>query len=171
MDRFDLLQVHNLLDWRDHLATLKDWRAAGRVRYIGVTTSHGRRHDELLAVMRREPLDFVQLTYNVVDRAAERRLLPLAAERGIAVIANRPFRGGSLIRTVQRKPLPAWAGEFGCRNWAQFLLKFIISHPAVTCAIPATSQVEHMHENMGAGLGPLPDAATRRRMVRYLEEL
>lgn len=169
--RFDLMQVHNLLDRETHLATLKDWKAEGRIRYLGVTTSHGRRHAELERIMRTEPLDFVQFTYNIRDRAAEQRLLPLAAERGIAVIVNRPFRRGALFSTVRGKPLPEWAAEIDCANWAQFLLKFIISHPAVSCAIPATSRVDHMRENMGALYGRLPDAALRRRMIEHFERL
>ena len=170
-DRFDLLQVHNLLGWEGHLETLADWKAEGRVRYIGVTTSHGRRHDELERVMARQPIDFVQFTYNILDREAERRLLPLAAERGLAVVVNRPFRRGDLFDLFERKPLPDWAGAFDCANWAQFFLKFIVSHPAVTSAIPATSRVEHMRENMGAVRGRLPDAETRGRMIRYVESL
>jgi diketogulonate reductase-like aldo/keto reductase len=169
--RFDLMQVHNLLDWETHLETLKVWKAEGRVRYIGVTTSHGRRHDEMEQVMKSEPLDFVQFTYNILDREAESRLLPLAAERGIAVIVNRPFQRGSLFSRLRGQPLPPWAAEFDCANWAQYLLKFVVSHPAVTCAIPATSRVDHMVENMGAGSGRLPDAAMRRRMVAHFESL
>lgn len=169
--RFDLLQVHNLLDWETHLETLKAWKAEGRVRYIGLTTSHGRRHDDMAAVMEAERIDFVQFTYNILDREAEQRLLPLAAERGIAVIVNRPFQRGSLFGRVRGKPLPAWAAEFDCSNWAQYLLKFAVSHPAVTCAIPATSRVDHMIENMGAGFGRLPDAAMRRRMIAHYESL
>ena len=171
LDRFDLMQVHNLLAWEEHLETLKAMKAEGRVRYIGVTTSHGRRHRELARVMEQEPIDFVQLTYNIVDREAEARLLPLAAERGIAVIANRPFRRGDLIERSRGRPLPGWAGEIACTGWPQALLKFIVSHPAVTCAIPATSQVPHMVENMGAGLGPLPDAALRGRMANAFAAL
>lgn len=171
VERFDLMQVHNLLDWEVHLETLQEWKAAGRIRYLGVTTSHGRRHAELEKIMRSRPLDFVQLTYNVADREAERRLLPLAQERGIAVIANRPFQGGALFRRVRGQPLPAWALEAGCANWAQFFLRFVVSHPAVTCAIPATSRVAHMEENMGAGLAPLPDAPLRQRMQRHLLSL
>jgi len=171
IDRFDLLQIHNLLAWQPHLATLRDMKAEGRVRYLGITTSHGRRHRELARIMETEPLDFVQLTYNVLDREAEERLLPLARERGIAVIVNRPFQGGSLFRRFQSEPLPPWAGEAGASNWAEFFLKFIISHPAVTCAIPATTSVEHMQENMGAMVGPLPDASQRRRMAQYVREL
>jgi diketogulonate reductase-like aldo/keto reductase len=171
VERFDLMQIHNLLDWEAHLATLLDWKAQGRVRYIGVTTSHGRRHRELQKVMAEQPLDFVQFTYNILDREAERHLLPLAAERGLAVIVNRPFRRGALFDRFERHPLPDWASEFDCANWAQYFLKFVVSHPAVTCAIPATSRVDHMLENMGAGYGRLPDAAMRQRMIRYVESL
>ena len=171
VERFDLLQVHNLVEWEGHLETLKAWKAEGRVRYIGVTTSHGRRHAALERLMATEPLDFVQFTYNLVDREAERRLLPLAAERGLAVIINRPFRRGALFDAYARRPLPSWAAEFDCANWAQFFLKFVVSHPAVTCAIPATSRVEHMGENMGAAYGRLPDPALRQRMLRYVEAL
>ena len=171
LQRFDLMQVHNLLSWEDHLQTLRDARDAGLVRYIGVTTSHGRRHDELATVMTGQPLDFVQFTYNILDREAEQRLLPLAADRGIAVIVNRPFRRGDLIDRLARHPLPAWAPEIGCDTWAQFLLKFIVSHPAVTCAIPATSRVDHMQENMAVLRGTLPDAATRQRMIDYVDAL
>lgn len=169
--RFDLMQVHNLLNWEGHLETLMADKAAGRVRYIGITTSHGRRHDEFEAVMRNQPIDFVQFTYNILDREAESRLLPLAAERGLAVIVNRPFRRKGLFDRFARHPLPEWAGEIDCANWAQFFLKFIVSHPAVTCAIPATTRVDHMEENMGALHGRLPDAAMRVRMVRYVEGL
>ena len=169
--RFDLMQVHNLLSWKDHLQTIRRDREAGLVRYIGVTTSHGRRHEELEAVMKSEALDFIQLTYNILDREVEQRLLPLAADRGIAVIANRPFRRKGLIERFERHPLPDWAGEIGCDSWAQFLLKFIVSHSAVTCTIPATSRVDHMRENMAVMRGPLPDAATRQRMIAYVETL
>ena len=169
--RFDLMQVHNLLSWEAHLDTLETMKAAGDVRYIGITTSHGRRHGEFERIMAKRDLDFVQLTYNPANRVAEDRLLPLARERGIAVIANRPFEGGRLVDRLQRRnvPLPDWAGEIGCANWPQFLLKFIVSHPAVTCAIPATTRVEHMNENMGAARGKLPDAAMRRRMIATLD--
>lgn len=169
--RFDLMQIHNMLDWETHLETLKDWKADGRIRYVGITTSHGRRHRDMEQALKEEMFDFVQFTYNLVDREAEQRLLPLAAERNIAVIINRPFDGGALFQKVQGKPLPDWAMEFDCTNWAQFFLKFIVSHPAVTCAIPATSQVPHMLENMGAGFGRLPDAGTRQRMQAYFERL
>jgi diketogulonate reductase-like aldo/keto reductase len=164
VDRFDLMQIHNLLSWESH-------KNEGRVRYIGVTTSHGRRHDDMEMIMAEQPIDFVQFTYNILDRRAESRLLPLAAERGLAVIVNRPFRGGALFDHFERYPLPGWAGEFDCANWAQFFLKFIVSHPAVTCAIPATSRVDHMRENMGALYGRLPDQKMRVRMIRYVEQL
>ena len=166
---FDLFQIHNLLNWKSHLETLREWKAKERVRYIGMTTSHGRRHGDLAEIMERQPIDFVQFTYNILDREAERRLLPLAADKGLAVIINRPFRRGGLIDMLEGKPLPAWAGEIGCTAWSQFLLKFIVSHPAVTCAIPATSRVDHMRENMVALRGPLPDAAMRARMIDYVE--
>jgi len=167
----DLIQVHNLVDWETHLETLNEWKAGGRLRYTGVTTSHGRRHDRLAALMQGEPLDFVQFTYNIEDREAEKRLLPLAVERGLAVIINRPFKRGTLIDRLEGKPLANWAGEIGCASWPQFLLKFIVSHPAVTCAIPATSNPVHMRENLVAGRGVMPDATMRRRMVDYVLSL
>jgi diketogulonate reductase-like aldo/keto reductase len=169
--RFDLLQIHNLLSWEDHLPVLLEMKADNRLRYVGITTSEGRRHDEVERIMASRPIDFVQITYNVLDREVEERILPLAQERGIAVLVNRPFREGALIRSVERHPLPSWAAEIGAANWAQFLLKFIVSHPAVTCAIPATSQVVHVRENMGAAAGPLPGPALRRRMIEYVESL
>jgi aryl-alcohol dehydrogenase-like predicted oxidoreductase len=169
--RFDLMQVHNMLDWETHLVTLKDWKRRGRIRYIGITTSHGRRHDDLAEAMQRERFDFVQFSYSFADRSAEKILLPLAAERGAAVIVNRPFDGGDLFGAVKGKPLPGWAREIACANWAQVFLKFVISHPAVTCAIPATSNPAHMRENIGALRGPMPDAALRRRMATDFEHL
>lgn len=171
VERFDLMQIHNLLGWEGHLETLLADKAAGRVRAIGATTSHGSRHDELETIMAGQPIDAVQFTYNILDREAERRLLPLAAERGLAVVVNRPFRRKELFRLFDRHPLPEWASEIDCTNWAQFFLKFIVSHPAVTVAIPATSRVDHMEENMGALYGRLPDPALRRRMVEYVERL
>ena len=169
--QFDLLQVHNLLAWEAQLPMLREMQAAGRVRYVGITTSEGRRHDTFEQIMRRERLDFVQLTYNPSDRGAERRLLPLAAERGLAVIANRPFRQGALLRALAPHPLPGFAGELGCDGWAQLVLKFIVSHPAVTCAIPATSRVDHLRQNMRAALGPMPDAALRERIAAQVRSL
>ena len=169
--RFDLLQVHNLLAWEEQLALLQRMKAQGRVRYVGITTSEGRRHREVEQIMRSQRIDFVQFTYNILDREVERRLLPLAQDRGIAVLANRPFREGDLLRQLQRHPLPPWAREIGAATWAQLALKFIVSHPAVTCAIPATSRVDHVQENMAAASGPLPDAALRRRMAAHAEQL
>ncbi|MCM2329554.1 MAG: aldo/keto reductase [Lysobacter sp.] len=169
--RFDLMQVHNMLDWEAHLVTLKAWKASGRIRYVGITTSHGRRHDDLEAAMKRERFDFVQFSYSFADRDAEKRLLPLAADRGAAVIVNRPFDGGDLFGAVKGKPLPGWAREIDCANWAQVFLKFAVSHPAVTCAIPATTNPAHMRENMGALSGRLPDAALRRRMAADFDRL
>ena len=171
MPRFDLLQVHNLLAWQEQLPLLLSMKAAGQLRYVGITTSEGRRHREIEQVMRSHRIDFVQLTYNPLDREAEQRLLPLARERGIAVLANRPFREGALLRELQRQPLPAWAREIDCVSWAQLVLKFIVSHPAVTCAIPATSSVAHVRENMAAAGGRMPDEAMRQRIAQHIEKL
>ena len=169
--RFDLLQVHNLLAWREHLPMLFAMKAAGRVRYVGITTSEGRRHGDIEQIMRAHPIDFVQVTYNPVDRDVEQRILPLARERGIAVIVNRPFQQGALIDALVRHTLPAWAADLGCTSWAQVLLKFIVSHPAVTCAIPATTRVDHVRENMAAAQAPLPDDAARRRIADEIARL
>lgn len=169
--RFDLMQVHNLLAWEEHLPMLFSMKTAGQLRYVGITTSEGRRHDEIEQIMRSHPIDFVQVTYNIVDREIEARILPLARDRGIGVIVNRPFREGALIKKVMRHPLPAWAQEIDCTSWAQVILKFIASHPAVTCAIPATTSVAHVRENMNAAYGRLPDEALRRRMIAHVEAL
>ena len=169
--RFDLMQVHNILSWEAHLPTLLNMKAAGQIRYVGITTSHGRRHRAVEEIMAKQPLDFVQITYNILDRDVEQRILPLARERNIAVIANRPFRRGELIDRLSPHPLPTWAGDIACVNWAQFLLKFIVSHPVITCAIPATSRVDHVRENMEAATGSLPDEAMRKRMIAYVEAL
>lgn len=169
--RFDLMQVHNLLAWQAHLPRLFEMKAAGQLRYVGITTSEGRRHAEIEQLMRAQPLDFVQVSYNLLDREIEQRILPLAQERGIAVIVNRPFREGALLRQLARHPLPAWAAEIDCRYWAQVALKFVVSHPAVTCAIPATSQVAHLVQNMAAARGRMPDAALRARMAREVAAL
>jgi len=168
-DRIDLMQIHNLLDWRAHLPTLRAWKAEGRIRLLGVTHYTQSAHDELEAVLRAEKWDFVQLNYALDDREAEQRLLPLAAERGIAVLVNQPFGGGGLIRKLGSRPLPAWASEIGCASWAQILLKFVLGHPAVTCVIPGTGRPEHMTDNVGAGFGVHPDAAMRKRMVDSIE--
>jgi diketogulonate reductase-like aldo/keto reductase len=169
--RFDLLQVHNLLSWEQHLRTLLDMKDAGRLRYVGVTTSEGRRHGDVERIIRAQRIDFVQVTYNILDRQVEERILPLARDRGIGVIVNRPFREGELLRKIGRYPLPGWAAEIGCTSWAQIILKFIVSHPGVTCAIPATTRVDHVRENMAAATGPLPDAAMRARMIAHVEKL
>lgn len=169
--RFDLLQVHNLVDWKTHLPILFEAKKRGDVGYVGVTTSHGRRHGELEQIMKSQPIDFVQLTYNMRYRSAERRLLPLALERGIAVIVNRPYDGGRLIRFAKKKQLPGWVPDAGVGSWAEYLLKFNVSHPAVTCAIPATSSVRHVKENMAACYGGLPDEQLRARMLQAFKEL
>lgn len=170
--QFDLMQVHNLRSWEGHLETLFAMKAAGTLRYVGITTSEGRRHDLFEEVMRTQPLDFIQVSYNVLNRRVEERILPLAQERGMAVIINRPFQQGGLIRRLkQRHRLPEWSAAAGAENWAEFLLKYIVSHPAVTCAIPATSRVAHIKENMGAATGFLPDQGMRQRMAAYVEAL
>jgi diketogulonate reductase-like aldo/keto reductase len=169
--RFDLMQVHNLLGWQDHLPSLMAMKGEGRLRYVGITTSEGRRHGEVEQIMRIHPIDFVQISYNVLDREVEERILPLARERRIAVIVNRPFREGALLRSIARHPLPAWAAELGCSSWAQLVLKFIVTHPAVTTVIPATTSVNHVRENMAAGSGPMPDEAMRRRIAAHIEGL
>jgi diketogulonate reductase-like aldo/keto reductase len=169
--RFDLLEVHNLTAWEEHLPQLFAMRAAGRLRYVGVTTSEGRRHDEIEKIMRSQPIDFVQVSYNALDRDVEARILPLARERRIGVICNRPFRRGELFAKIGSAPLPAWAGEIDCANWAQVLLKFIVSHPAVVCAIPATSRVDHVRQNVGASYGRMPDEAMRRRIAAAVQNL
>lgn len=167
----DLMQIHNMLDWEAHLPTLQKWQTEGRIRHTGITTSHGRRHQELMAMLKQHPVDFVQFTYNIHDREAEQTLLPLAADLGIAVIINRPFQTGGLFTRVRGKALPDWANDLGCQTWAQFFLKFIIAHPAVTCAIPATSQVSHMQDNMLAMQGPMPDQAARQEMADYFARI
>lgn len=171
VERMDLMQVHNLRDWRTHLKTLREMKEQGQIRHLGITTSHGRFHEELEAIMKKEPLDFVQLSYSIANRGAEQRLLPLAADRGIAALINRPYQGGGLFRRVKGEPLPAWAGEIDCATWGQFFLKFIVGHPAVTCVIPATSKIKHLVDNMTGGKGRAPNAAMRQRMVRHLESL
>lgn len=171
VDRFDLMQVHNLVDWRAHLPALFEMRDAGAVRFVGVTSYAGLRYDEMAGIIEREPIDFIQLTYNIADREAEDRLLPLARDKGVGVIANRPFREGALTDRTRGEPLPPVAAEIGASTWAQFLLKFVIAHPAVTTTIPATRRVDHMIENMGAMRGPLPDAEIRREMISAFDEL
>lgn len=168
--RFDVLLVHNLLNWRAHLKTLRRWQEEGRVRYIGVSTSHGHKHEEAERILRSEKLDVLQITYNFADTRAE-GLMSLAAERGLAVVINRPFDGGDLFDRVGQRTLPPWAAEFDCANWAQYFLKWAVSHPSVTCAIPATRRPGHLDENMGAGVGRLPDAPTRQRMQAHIARM
>ena len=162
--RLDLLQIHNLLDWKTQLRTLRDFKQTGRIRYVGVTHYTASAYDELERVLRSEPLDFLQVNYSVGEREAERRILPLAAERGIAVLVNRPFSEGGLFQRVRGKALPAWASEIGCESWAQLLLKWVLANPAVTCVIPATSRPEHLVDNMKAGVGALPDDKMRTQI-------
>jgi len=171
VDSFDLMQVHNLVSWQQHFKTLFSMKQHGKLRYVGISTSHGRRHDELEEIMKSHPLDFVQCSYNILNREAEQKLLPLAKKRGIAVIINRPFQRGDLFDELDGKPLPTWAKTIGCNTWSQFLLKFIFSHPSVTCAIPATTRVEHVKENMLACTGPLPNQAMRNSMIDYVEKV
>lgn len=167
-NHIELMQVHNLLDWRTHLETLRGWKREGRITYLGLTHYTESAHDELAEVMRAEPLDFIQINYAMNDRAVETTILPLAAARGVAVIVNQPFGGGGLLRSLRDRPLPDWSGEIGCRSWAQILLKFVLGHAAVTCVIPGTGRPEHMRDNIAAGIGDVPDAAMRERMAALL---
>jgi len=164
--KLDLMQIHNLVDWKVQLATLREWKAAGTIRYIGVT--HYGALAELEPIVRREQLDFVQLPYSVGTRAAEQRLLPAAADAGVAVIVMEPFASGALFKRIKGKPLPAVASELGCTSWAQLFLKFVLAHPAVTCPIPATSKVRHLEDNLGALRGPVPTAAQRDKIAAAL---
>jgi diketogulonate reductase-like aldo/keto reductase len=163
--KMDLMQVHNLVDWQTHLKTLRNWKESGKVRYIGITHYIDSEHDTLANIIMNNPVDFVQVNYNLLDTHADQRLFQVAQERKVAVIINRPFQEGALFDHVQGKALPVWASEFDCNSWAQFSLKFILSHPAVTCAIPGTSKVSHLLDNLGAAVGRLPDEKQRRRMV------
>jgi len=170
-NRIDLMQVHNLLDVHTHLATLRQWKEQGRIRYIGVTHYNSSAFPEIEKILRTEKLDFLQINYSLMEPEAEQRVLPLAQERGVAVIVNRPFGAGDLFDKVRSKPLPGWAAEFDCRSWAQFFLKWIAAHPAVTCAIPATNKPSHLQDNLQAGTGRLPDANMRRRMAELVSSL
>jgi len=169
--RLDLMQVHNLVDVDTQFATMRAWKEEGRVRYLGITHYVDSAFPEVEKIMRREQLDFLQINYSIIDRKAEERILPLARERGVAVLINRPFASGDLFARVRAKPLPEWAAEFDCKTWAQFLLKWILAHDAVTCTIPATANVKHLEDNMAAGLGKLPDEKARQRMVDYVAQL
>ena len=171
VNKFDLMQIHNLRDWELHLETLRKLKSDGKIRYIGITTSHGRFHEELETILETESFDFVQFSYNIANRDVEHRLLPIAKERGIATLINRPYQRGSLFSSARGKPLPDWVKEYDIKSWGQFFLKFVVSHPAVTCVIPATSKTHHMIDNMGAGFGTLPDAKTRQRMINFFGSL
>lgn len=166
--RIDLMQVHNLVDAETQLATMREWKVQGRLRYLGVTHYEASAFPEVAKILAREKLDFIQINYSIMEREAEEKILPLAQERGVAVIVNRPFSAGDLFSRVRGKPLPDFAGEFGCTSWAQFFLKWIVAHPAVTCTIPATNNVRHLEDNMRAGAGRLPDTKLRQRMIEAL---
>lgn len=169
--KMELMQVHNLLDWKTHLPVLMEWKEQAKLDYIGVTHYHSGGYNEMAKIMMSQPIDFIQINYSLTSKAAGNRILPLAKEKGIAVLINRPYEGGSLFRMVKNKPLPAWCEEIGCQSWGQFFLKFIISHLAVTCVIPGTSKVHHLEDNLRAGYGELPDENMRRKMVKYFDNL
>jgi aryl-alcohol dehydrogenase-like predicted oxidoreductase len=164
--RIDLMQIHNLVDYSTHLATLREWKAAGRIRYIGATEM--KRFDEVERIVREDGIDFIQIPYSMKERVVEQRVLPAARDHGVAVLVMRPFERAGLFDRVEGKPLPEWAKEFDCTSWAQFFLKWVLAHPAVTCPIPATSKVEHLVDNMAAGVGRLPDESLRKRMLEHL---
>jgi diketogulonate reductase-like aldo/keto reductase len=166
-DRLDLLQIHNLLDWREHVPTIRALQASGKLRYSGITHYRADAHAELERVLAAERFDWLQVNYSLAEPEAETRLLPLCREQGIAVMVNRPFADGALFARVRDRPLPAWAAEMGCASWGQFFLRWAASHPAVTCVIPATSKPQHMADNVAAGHAPLPDEAQRKRMREY----
>jgi diketogulonate reductase-like aldo/keto reductase len=171
VERLDLMQVHNLVDVDSQLATMRAWKEEGRIRYVGITHYVDSAFPEVEKILQREKLDFLQINYSIIDRKAEERILPLARERGVAVLINRPFASGDLFGRVRAKPLPEWAAEFDCKSWAQFLLKWILGNEAVTCAIPATGNLKHLEDNMVAGLGKLPDEKARKRMVDFVSAL
>ena len=170
-ETFDLMQVHNLIGWREALAVMRDWKAEGRIRYIGITTSREKQYEEFETVMRQEELDFVQLNYSVEQRASAERLMPLAKDRGMAVMINRSFGGGRIFKAVGDQPVPDWAGEFDCTSWAQLLLKYALSHPAATVAIPGMTKVHHVEDNIMAGHGRMPDAAERKKIEDLYDAL
>lgn len=167
-EKIELMQVHNLTDWETHIKTLRDWKDQGKIKYIGLTHYTSSAHDRLAAILSKEKVDFIQINYNLLDRHAEKKLLPFAQEKKVAVLINQPFESGSLFQQVKGKQLPEWAKEFDCNSWAQFFLKYILSHPAVTCVIPGTEKPHHMVDNMGAGFGKLPNEKQREEMVRVV---
>jgi diketogulonate reductase-like aldo/keto reductase len=170
-NRIDLMQIHNLVDWQNHMRTLTKWKEEGRVRYIGLTHYADSAHDTLASVMKSNRVDFIQVNYNLLDRHAEERLLPMAKDLNVGVLVNRPFEEGALFNRVNGKKLPGWAAEFDCASWGQFFLKFILSHPAVTCVIPGTSKARHLLDNLGAGTGRLPDEGQRKKMIEWISNL
>ena len=169
--QLDLMQIHNLVDWATHIQTLLDWKEKGKIRYIGITHYIESAYDGMERIMKSYPIDFIQLNYSMTSRAAEKSILPLARDKGIAVLINRPYEGGNLFRKTSGKPIPSWAAEFDCKSWGQFFLKYILSNSAVTCAIPGTSKPHHMLDNLGAGTGALPDETVRKKMIRHIESL
>ena len=169
--QMDLMQIHNLVDWRTHIQTLTDWKEKGKIRYMGITHYVESAYDDMERIMKNYPIDFIQLNYSIISRTAERSILPLARDRGIAVLINRPYEGGSLFRKTKGKTIPPWAAAFDCKSWGQFFLKYILSNQAVTCAIPGTSKPHHMADNLGAGMGALPNETVREKMVGFIESL
>jgi aryl-alcohol dehydrogenase-like predicted oxidoreductase len=169
--KIDLMQVHNLVDLQTQLRTIREWKAQGRIRYAGVTHYESSAFPEVEKILRTEKLDFLQINYSIGDSDADKRVLPLAKERGVAVLINRPFGGGNLFSRVRSKPLPEWTSEIDCASWAQFFLKWIVAHPAVTCAIPATNNPRHLEDNMRAGAGRMPDTQFRQRMAEFVSAL
>jgi diketogulonate reductase-like aldo/keto reductase len=169
-EKIDLMQIHNLTDWETHLKTLREWKEKGKIKYIGITHYTEGAHERIASIIEREKVDFIQVNYNLLDRYAEKRLLPLAQDKNIAVLINQPFESGSLFQKVRGKELPGWAKDFDCNSWGQFFLKFILSNPAVTCVIPGTSKPHHMLDNLGAAFGRLPSQAQREQMVSVLQK-
>lgn len=170
-DKIDLIAVHNLRDTDTQLRTLREMKQAGRIRYVGITTSFDKQYGEFEQVIKKESLDFIQVDYALDNRDAGERIIPLAGDRGAAVMINLPFGRGRLFTAVQGKTLPDWAAEFDCKSWAQFFLKYIVSHPAITCAVPGMAKPEYVVDNLGAARGRLPDAATRRKMEQFIDSL
>ena len=167
----DLMQIHNLVDWKTHLKTLYDWKEKGLVRYIGVTHYLDQEHERLEKIIKSEKLDFLQVNYSIVNRNAERSLLPASRDNGVAVLTNRPYAGGSLFRRVKGISLPEWSNEFDCNSWGQFFLKYLLGNPAITCVIPGTSKPHHMTDNLGAGYGRMPDEPLRKKMAKFMDSI